>query len=81
MSLSNPTRPGVWIPPFDDMIFVADLTGFYGPAIAVIEGMKDIFVELPDPGGAEAAVERRTGCGTPRRPARRGCSRRRAGSP
>lgn len=57
--LDSTREPRVWIIPFDDKLLVADLSGFYGSAIAAIEGMEDISVELPDPDADQAALERR----------------------
>lgn len=45
MDLDGAREPRVWIVPFDNKLFVANLTGSYGPAIASIEGMEDISVQ------------------------------------
>ena len=49
----------MWIAPYDDKLYVVDMTGYYAEALAAIDGMVDVSFGPEDPDVTEAEQELR----------------------
>lgn len=58
VSLGTYREPRVWIAPYDDKLYVLDMTGAYAEAIAAIDGMVDVSFGAEDPEASSEQQER-----------------------